>query len=191
MTWETHALAADRFDDFTQVVNPRRRADPCRCLAVCPRLGGTRDLWRETREQMMRRLSEREPPAGVLVYRDNQAVGWCQVVHRSSFGYLRTSPGGESKASVSVWAITCLVVRPGARRQGVSASLIEGAVAYAAARGARAIEAYPVNPRGRIDPGAASVGTKVMFDRAGFLAVGVTDMSVNRMLRLVMRRELN
>ena len=72
----------------------------------------------------------------------------------------------------------------------MTAHLIEGAVAYAASRGAPAVEAHPVDPEGRMDTTMAFVGTRAMFERAGFEVVGRTDAVASGMPRLVMRRTL-
>ena len=45
-----------------------------------------------------------------------------------------------------VWSISCLFVAKAYRRQGISVKLIEAAVKFAAQRGARVVEAYPVTP---------------------------------------------
>ena len=82
------------------------------------------------------------------------------------------------------------LVRSGHRRQGVTAPLLEGAVAYAAAHGAPAVEAYPVDPPGRMDLTMAFVGTRAIFERAGFRVVGTTDAVASGMPRLIMRRDL-
>lgn len=63
-------------------------------------------------------------------------------------------------------------------------------MAYAASHGAPAVEAYPVDPPGRLDLTMAFVGAKSMFDRAGFRVVGTTDAVASGMPRLVMRRDL-
>ena len=68
--------------------------------------------------------------------------------------------------------------------------LLEGAVAYAASHGAPAVEAHPVDPPGRMDTTMAFVGTRSMFEKAGFSVVGTTDAVASRMPRLVMRRTL-
>ncbi len=91
---------------------------------------------------------------------------------------------------VPVWSIVCLVVRSGHRKQGVTRHLIEGAVRFAAERGAPAVEAYPVDPVGRMDTTMAFVGTRAMFGRAGFDVLGQTDAVASKMPRLVMRRTL-
>ncbi len=91
-----------------------------------------------------------------------------------------------------VWSIICVVVRGGYRRQGVTSPLLEGAVAWAASQGAERVEAYPVDPQGRrMDTTMAFVGTRAMFEKAGFDVVGVTEAVASRMPRLVMRRMLS
>ncbi|UUZ58358.1 hypothetical protein [Nocardioides sp. B-3] len=68
--------------------------------------------------------------------------------------------------------------------------MIEGAVSYAAARGAPAVETYPVDPPGRMDLTMAFVGTRAMFERCGFEVVGSTDAVASKLPRLIMRRAL-
>jgi GNAT superfamily N-acetyltransferase len=91
---------------------------------------------------------------------------------------------------VPVWSIICVVVRSGHRKKGVTRPLIEGAVEYAASRGAPAIEAYPVDPAGRMDLTMAFVGTRSMFEKSGFRVIGTTDAVASKMPRIVMRRDL-
>ena len=66
-----------------------------------------------------------------------------------------------------MWSIICTVVRSGRSRQGVTTHLLDGAVAYAVAQGALAVEAYPVDPDGRMDLTMAFVGTRAMFREGG------------------------
>jgi len=62
---------------------------------------------------------------------------------------------------------------------------------WAASQGAPAVEAYPVDPGAeRMDLTMAFVGTRAMFENAGFEAIGTTDAVASRMPRLVMRRDL-
>lgn len=63
-------------------------------------------------------------------------------------------------------------------------------MAYAASHGAPAVEAYPVDPSGRMDVTMAFVGTKSMFEQAGFRVIGTTDAVASGMPRLVMRRHI-
>lgn len=190
MTWETHPVTPDRFEDFADVVNRNRRANHCWC--VTPRLVSAEieELGGGDREQAMRWLCERDDPPGVVLYRDGEPVGWCNIGPRAEITRLARSRLIRPVDDLPVWSIVCLVVRPGRRRQGVTAALIEGAVAYAAARGAPAVEAYPVDPPGRMDTTMAFVGTKSMFERARFQLRGTTDAVASKLPRLIMRREL-
>lgn len=188
MRWETHPVTPERFDDFADVINRNRRPNHCWCLshrlppAEIERLGGG------SREQAMRRWCEREHPPGVVTYRDGEPVGWCSISPRSEIPRLARSRLIRPVDDVAVWSIICLVVRPGHRRQGATGPMLEGAVSYAAEHGAPAVEAYPVDPPGRMDLTMAFVGTKSMFERAGFRVVGTTDAVASGMPRLVMRR---
>ncbi len=191
MDWETHSVTPDRFEDFTDVVNRSRRVNHCWCLshrlqaAEIERLGGG------SREQAMRHLCERDHPPGVVTYLNGEPVGWCNIGPRAEITRLARSRLIRPVDDLPVWSIVCIVVRPGHRRQGVTAPLLEGAVAYAASHGAPAVEAYPVDPPERMDLTMAFVGTKSMFERAGFRVVGTTDATASGMLRLVMRRDLS
>lgn len=63
-------------------------------------------------------------------------------------------------------------------------------VEWAAANDAPAVEAYPVDPPGRMDSTMAYVGTRSMFEQAGFKVVGTTDAVSSRMPRIIVRTSL-
>ena len=65
----------------------------------------------------------------------------------------------------------CFVVPSEHRRKGVANALLRGAIAYARKRGARLIEAYPVDKRGECGDETLWFGTRRMYDRAGFKVV--------------------
>lgn len=190
-TWETHPVTEDRFDDFADVINPTRRETHCWCLSHRLRAPEIKELSDGgTRADAMRCLTRREHAPGVVTYRDGLPVGWCSISPRTEIPLMVASRKYHPIDDVPVWSIICVVVRSGHRRQGVTGHLLEGAVSYAEAQGAPAIEAYPVDPEGRMDVTMAFVGTRAMFEKAGFHTVGVTDAVASRMPRLVMRRDL-
>lgn len=190
MTWETHPVTPDRFEDFAEVINRNRRDNHCWCLSHRLRASEIEELGGGSRERAMRRLCEGEHPPGVVTYHDGEPVGWCNIGPRGEITRLANSRLIRPVDNLPVWSIVCVVVRSGHRRQGVTAPLIEGAVAYAAEHGAPAVEAHPVDPSGRMDLTMAFVGTKAMFEKAGFRVVGITDAVASRMPRLIMRRDL-
>ena len=185
--WTTEPVTPDRFDDFADVINPHRRATHCWCLSHRLPAPEIEALGGGSREQAMRRVCAQRPP-GVVTYRDGTPVGWCSVGPRSEIPRLVSSKLMRPLDDVPVWSIICVVVRGGFRRQGVTGHLLEGAVSYAAGQGAPAVEAYPVDPPGRMDLTMAFVGTRAMFERAGFEVVGRTDAVASKLPRLVMRR---
>jgi len=189
--WETHPVTPDRFEDFADIINPNRRAESCWCLSHRLTVAEIRDLGgdgTDGRERAMRALCEREHPPGVVTYLDGIPVGWCNIGPRAEITRLSRSKLIRPTDDLPVWSIVCLVVRAGHRRKGVVANLLEGAVEYARASGAPAVEAHPVDPPGRMDTTMAFVGTRSMFERAGFAVVGTTDAVASRMPRITMRR---
>lgn len=190
MRWESHPLTPDRFEDFADLINPNRRSTHCWCLSHRLQAKEIETLGNGDRQQAMRRLAEREHPPGVVTYLDGTPVGWCNIGPRAEIPRLAGSKLIRPVDDVPVWSIICVVVRGGHRRQGVAGHIIEGAVAYAAAHGAPAVEAYPVDPPGRMDTTMAFVGTRSMFQKAGFEVLGTTDAVASKMPRLIMRRNL-
>ena len=188
MSWETSTVSPDRFEDFADVINRTRRVNHCWCLSHRLQAAEIEQLGDGNREQAMRRLCERDHPPGVVTYRDGEPVGWCNIGPRTEITRLTGSRLIRPVDELPVWSIVCVIVRPGHRRQGVTVHLIEGAVAYADSHGAPAVEAYPVDPSGRMDVTMAFVGTKSMFEQVGFRVIGTTGAVASGMPRLVMRR---
>ena len=87
----------------------------------------------------------------------------------------------EDKTDDSVWAVTCLFTRAGFRKRGVSRALARAAVDFARARGARAIEGYPMTTKNVILE-ELHVGTAAVFAGAGF-----AEVSHPTLRRVVMR----
>ena len=79
-------------------------------------------------------------------------------------------------------------MRPGYRKQGVTRALLDGAVEYARASGAPAVESYPVDNAGQqVDLTMAYVGTRSMFERAGFTKASDTIAVAGGFPRILMR----
>lgn len=191
MAFEVHPVTADRVDDFVAVVNPNRRATHCWCLSHRLTAREIAELGGGSREAAFRALCGRTSPPGVIGYDDGEPIAWCSIGPRSENTRLTRSRLIRPLDDLPVWSVVCLVVRGGRRRRGYTTPLIEGAVAHAADRGAPAVESYPVDPGpGRIDLTMAFVGTRAMFEKAGFVVVGSTDATASSLPRLVMRRTI-
>jgi GNAT superfamily N-acetyltransferase len=128
-----------------------------------------------------------EATSGLVAYADREPVGWCAVEPRTAYaGLLRVfrvpwEGRDEDKADDSVWAVTCLFVRAGFRKRGVSRALARAAVDFARERGARALEGYPILTTDVILE-ELHVGTRSVFADAGF-----AEVSRPTLRRVVMR----
>ena len=113
--------------------------------------------------------------SGLVAYVDGEPAGWVAVEPRTAYPKLRTTriPWAgrqEDKDDDDVWAVTCLVVRKGFRRRGLTYHLAAATIDYARSRGARAVEAYPMitEPGKVITWGELHVGARQAFEEAGF-----------------------
>jgi GNAT superfamily N-acetyltransferase len=183
---------ATEFGDVKVMVGPRRPdASVCWCLSY--RLTSSkenRELVGPARGKRMRQLVRQSPPPGVLAYDGDEVVGWAAVHPRAdtSFARNRKIPHVDD---LDVWSVWCIRVRPGHRGEGISHHLLAGAVEFARANGAVAIEGYPVDNKGaKVDLTMAYVGTKRLFEQAGFTKVSDTDSVLNSFPRVLMRLDL-
>jgi GNAT superfamily N-acetyltransferase len=183
---------ASVFDDVAAVVGPKRPdANVCWCLSY--RLTTSKEnlaLRGTARGERVAELVRQSPPPGVLAYDGDEVVGWAGVHPRAdtSFATNRKIPHVDD---LDVWAVWCIRVRPGHRKQGVSHHLLAGAVEFARSYGAPAIEGYPVDNRGaKVDLTMAYVGTRALFERAGFAKAANTDSVINGFPRVLMRLDL-
>ena len=183
---------ADVFEDVATMLGPKRPdAQSCWCLSY--RLMSSKEnqaLVGPARGERVRELVGQEPRPGVLAYEGNEVVGWAAVHPRAdtSFAKNRRIPHVDD---LDVWALWCVRVRPGHRGKGIAHSLVAGAVAHARAQGAPAVEAYPVDNDGaKVDLTMAYVGTRALFERAGFIKVADTTSVLNGFPRVLVRLDL-
>jgi GNAT superfamily N-acetyltransferase len=178
---------AEVFDDVRQVVGPKRPdANVCWCLSY--RIPSTlnKALRGPARGEKVQQLLKKGP-LGVLAYEDDEVVGWAAVAPRAetTFATNRKIPHVDD---LDVWSVWCIRVRPGRRKQGLSHALLRGAVEFARDGGAPAIEGYPVDNRGKqVDLTMAYVGTKRLFEAAGFVQAADTTSTLDGFPRVVMR----
>ena len=180
---------AHDFEDVATILGPKNPdSSVCWCLSHRLDAKTNRALTGRARGEFVKALCARPVAPGVLAYDDGEVVGWAAVAPRSELPYARSRKIPHID-DLPVWSVWCIRVRPGHRGQGVSRALLEGAVDYARSQGAPAIEGYPVDNRGeRVDLTMAYVGTRAIFERAGFSKVADTDSVSGGFPRVVMRR---
>jgi GNAT superfamily N-acetyltransferase len=192
MAIATRPATSERFDDVATMLGPRRDPDASVCWCLSHRLDSRTNsaLVGQARGEHVRQLCARPVAPGVLAYDDGVVAGWAAVAPRAELPFARSRkiPHVDDLPAWSVW---CIRVRSGHRGQGISHRLLEGAVAYAGEHGAPVVEGYPVDNRGeKVDLTMAYVGTRAMFERAGFAVAARTDAVSGGFPRVVMRRDL-
>lgn len=147
----------------------------CWCLSHRLDSKTKRELVGPARGEYVRELCNRKVAPGVLAYKEDEVVGWAAVAPRSELPFARSRKIPHVD-HLPVWSVWCIRVRPGHRGRGISHALLDGAVTYARSQRAPAIEGYPVDNEGKkVDLTMAYVGTRALFERAGFTKAADTD----------------
>jgi GNAT superfamily N-acetyltransferase len=180
-----------RFDDVAIMIGPKSpNASVCWCLSHRLDSKTNRALVGPARGEYVKKLSSRPVAPGVLAYDDVEVVGWAAVAPRSELPFARSTKIPHVD-QLPVWSVWCIRVRPGHRGKGISRALLDGAVAYARSHGAPAVEGYPVDNKGKkVDLTMAYVGTRKLFEDAGFTKAADTRSVSGGFPRVVMRLEL-
>jgi GNAT superfamily N-acetyltransferase len=188
MSIEVHP--ATDFADVKTMVGPKRPdANVCWCLSYRIPSKDNQALTGIARGSKVAALMKQGPP-GVLAYQGDEVVGWAAIHPRAdtAFATNRRIPHVDD---LDVWSLWCVRVRPGHRGEGISHALVHGAVDFARESGAPAVEAYPVDNKGKkVDLTMAYVGTRRLFEKAGFTKAADTDSVLNGFPRVLMRLDL-
>ena len=128
-------------------------------------------------------IVRRGPPPGLLAFVGDLPVGWCQLTPRAELLAFDRAHALRPVDDLPVWSISCLYVRRGYRRQGITAALIGAAVKAARRARAPALEAYPFDAA--VSPSATGTGYASTYARAGF-----TEIARRHRARPIMRHSL-
>jgi GNAT superfamily N-acetyltransferase len=186
---EIRPVTRDRFDDLADLFGTASVTRNCWCMYFLVSGRERRESWGPGSRARFEAFADgRDPPAGLLAYRDGEPVGWCAMGPRSRYaGALRSrvlrerDPGEDDQ----VWLLPCFFVRREARRTGLTRGLLTAAVEYARRHGATAVEGFPLSAGTRRAPADAYLGAEPVFAACGFTPVARPTEG-----RVVMRRDL-
>ncbi|MCD4524707.1 GNAT family N-acetyltransferase [Nocardioides sp. cx-173] len=189
MSFEIVPATLARFDDVATMLGPKKpTSSVCWCLSHRIDSKTNRELVGPARGAYVRELCGRQVAPGVLAYDGDEVVGWAAVAPRAELPFARSRKYPHVD-ELEAWSLFCVRVRPGHRGQGIAHSLIEGATTYAFDQGAPVVEGYPADNAGaKVDLTMAYVGTRKLFEDAGYTKVADTDAVSGGFPRVVMRR---
>ena len=161
-------LTPDLWPALVDLFGPAGACNGCWCMYW--RIGAQyRKQARSINARLFRKVVHDGPAPGLIAFLDDLAVGWCQVTPRDALPWLERARHLGRVDDRPVWALSCLYVRKGYRRRGVTAALIAEAVEVARRAGAPALEAYPLDADHT--PSASGTGYASTFARLGFTTV--------------------
>ncbi len=132
----------------------------CWCMVWRKMNEGTNRANKDDKKEALKNYVATQKPVGLLCYADSEPIAWCSIAPRESYREL----SGDSSLT-NVWSLVCFFIKREYRQQGMTDALIQQAILYAKANGAKYVEAYPVDPE---SPSYRFMGFKPMFDKLDF-----------------------
>ena len=103
---------------------------------------------------------------GYLSYKDDEPVGWCQVLQRDKL--LKLCEQYRLRPCAARWAITCFLLIPSVRRRGVATQMLCLILKDLKTRGILEVEAFPRRGLALDDALSRWTGPEEVFRAAGF-----------------------
>lgn len=155
-----------RLDDLVTLFESRGGPKNCWCMVWRATPAEARPASSASRKAALTRRVKQGVPVGILGYVAGQPVAWCSIAPRPTY---RELGGPADDVNENVWSLVCFFVTRAYRGQGLTARLIEAAIAQARRKGATIVEAYPVDPK---SPSYRFMGFVGAFKKLGFIKVG-------------------
>ncbi|MFJ4225899.1 GNAT family N-acetyltransferase [Microbacterium sp. NPDC089695] len=178
VTITTEVATTARWRDVQHALTGGGDGASCQCIWPMLRNKDWNETTTPQRTEMFRDEIADGPPPGLVAYVDGEAAGWVRIGPRPRqlrLAYTRTIAAATSEPfdDESVWAVSCFVVRREHRGTGLNRVLLDAAVDFARASGARLIEGYPVDTRGaKQHSNELFHGTLSTFLASGFSETG-------------------
>ena len=164
-------LTAGRWNDVVALFGDRGACAGCWCM-----------WWRLPHAQFVRQKGPANKRAlhkivdsgrvpGILAYAGKQPVAWCAIEPREHYARLGRGRVLKKLDEQPVWSVVCLFVARPFRNRGISTPIVSAAVEHARRRGARIIEAYPVDSKTRRADMSVYSGLASTFRELGFTEV--------------------
>jgi GNAT superfamily N-acetyltransferase len=165
-------LTPERWQDLETLFGPRGACGGCWCMFWRLRRSEFEEMKGEVNRQAMKSIVESGEVPGILAYAEGKPIGWCSLAPRQNFSALERSRILKPVDDQPVWSVVCFYTAKPYRRQGLTIRLLQAAVEYAQREGAKVVEGYPVDPKGKNSPDPfVYTGLSNAFEEAGFVEV--------------------
>ncbi len=166
MNRRVQRLSSNNIEDFFKV-----HSGECGWCYCCAWWTPTWDGWTKRSDEDNRQfrldLFKKGEFDGYILYVENQPVGWCQVGKRDRLTKLVKQ--NKLEPNPEIWAITCFVIRPEFRRQGMASYMLKVILEDLKKRDVTVVEAYPKRTEST-ESGEHWKGPENMYIRAGFVS---------------------
>ena len=159
-------LDASRREDFYQVHSEANGANWCYCVAWwVPTWEGWGQRTAEENLTLRESLFRLGQYDGYLLYIDGEPAGWCQCGPRDHLPKLLEQY--KLEPDPQVWAITCFLIAPRFKKQGLTHQLLAGVLKDLSGRGVARVQAFPRRAPDLPDEDRWT-GPETIFKSAGF-----------------------
>ena len=169
---EVHPLTAERWADFERLFGPRGAYGGCWCMFWRLRSSVNAKSKSIDNKRAMKSIVDSDEPPGLLAYVDGEPVGWCSIDQREKAARIeRSRTLKRVDDHPGVWSLNCFVIAKNRRRLGLMTTLLDASIEHARRRGAKIVEAYPIEPSGDLKGYDGYTGIASSFRRRGFREV--------------------
>ena len=187
LTTEFKPLTLDTWPDLERLFGPKGACGGCWCmywfLASKTFVAGLG----EPNHCALHELAGSDPALGLIAYVGDEPAAWCAMSPRERYPRLERSRVLARVDDAHVWSVVCFYTAKRFRRQGLTVELLRAACTYAASKGARIVEGYPVEPA----PGKKQADAFVYTGLASaFLKAGFHEVARRSPTRPIMRYDI-
>jgi GNAT superfamily N-acetyltransferase len=169
---EFYPVDKARWKDLEKLFGARGACGGCWCMTWRLHTKEFNEGKGEGNKNLFKKIVYRNDQPGVIAYVDNEPAAWCAAAPREVYVKLEKSKVLSPVDDQKVWSVSCLFIAKEYRRQGLSTKLLKNVIKFCKEKGAKIIEAYPVEPYSENIPAAfAWTGIPSSFERAGFKEV--------------------
>jgi predicted GNAT family acetyltransferase len=170
-------LTPDLWPDFEDLFGKQGACYGCWCTYFRLPTKARRENSSERKRDHIRTRIEAGPPPGLVAFDRDRAVAWMQIGPRSDVPEWNNPGRGsaplerEHAQDPGVWAISCFFLRSSARGQGLTHEMVAAGIDHARRNGAVLLEACPMEWSRDSRSLGLFVGSRRVFDKAGFAVV--------------------